>query len=173
MNNETLDGLQFGLVSQVDYLRCRVKVRLEEFEGLETWWLKVPQRHTKATKSRPLLPEIGEQVAVLLQCDGVNGVVLGGIYSTAEPPPVTDQDSEFVRFSDGTEVSYDRASHVLMVNCVGAISLQASQPVTVQAPAVILDTPQTTVDGNLQVNGDINASGKVVDQGGNTPNHTH
>lgn len=173
MNNETLDGLQFGLVSQVDYLSCRVKVRLEEFDGLETWWLKVPQRHAKGTKSRPLLPEIGAQVAVLLQRDGVNGVVLGGIYSTAEPPPVTDQDSEFVRFSDGTEVSYDRASHVLMVNCVGAISLQASQPVTVQAPAVTLDTPQTTLEGNLQVNGNVNATGTVMDAGGNSNNHSH
>lgn len=70
MSSETLDGLQFGLVSKVDFPGCRVKVRLEEFDGMETWWLKVPQRHTKATKSRPLMPEIGEQVAVLLQRDG-------------------------------------------------------------------------------------------------------
>ncbi|KAF1054743.1 MAG: hypothetical protein GAK43_00692 [Stenotrophomonas maltophilia] len=173
MNSETLDGLQFGLVSKVDYLSFRVKVRLEEFDGLETWWLKVPQRHTKATKSRPLLPEIGEQVAVLLQGDGVNGVVLGGIYSTAEPPPVTDEHTEFVRFSDGTTASYNRQAHLLAVNCVGAISLQASQPVTVQAPAVTLNTPQTTLGGNLQVNGDINATGKVMDAGGNSNHHSH
>lgn len=173
MSGETLDGLQFGLVSKLDYLSCRVKVRLEEFEGLETWWLKVPQRHTKATKSRPLMPEIGEQVAVLLQRDGVNGVVLGGIYSTAEPPPVTDEDTEFVRFSDGTTASYNRQAHLLAVNCVGAISLQASQPVTVQAPAVILDTPQTTLEGNLQVNGNVNATGTVMDAGGNSNHHSH
>lgn len=173
MSSETLDGLQFGLVSKVDYLSCRVKVRLEEFDGLETWWLKVPQRHTKATKSRPLLPEIDEQVAVLLQRDGVNGVVLGGIYSTAEPPPVTDEDTEFVRFSDGTTASYNRQAHLLAVNCVGAISLQASEPVTVQAPAVILNTPQTTLKGNLQVNGNVNATGMVMDVGGNSNHHSH
>ncbi|EOE2603216.1 phage baseplate assembly protein V [Pseudomonas aeruginosa] len=173
MSGETLDGLQFGLVSKVDYLNCRAKVRLDEFDGLETWWLKVPQRHTKATKSRPLMPEIGEQVAVLLQRDGVNGVVLGGIYSTAEPAPVTDEHTEFVRFSDGTTASYNRQAHLLAVNCVGAISLQASQSVTVQAPAVTLDTPQTTLKGNLQVNGDVNATGKVMDAGGNSNHHSH
>ena len=173
MSSETLDGLQFGLVSKLDYLSCRVKVRLEEFDGLETWWLKVPQRHTKATKSRPLMPEIGEQVAVLLQRDGVNGVVLGGIYSTAEPPPVTDEHTEFVRFSDGTTASYNRQTHLLAVNCVGVISLQASQPVTVQAPAVTLDTPQTTLEGNLQVNGNVNATGTVMDAGGNSNHHSH
>lgn len=143
MNNETLDGLQFGLVSQVDYLSCRVKVRLEEFEGLETWWLKVPQRHTKGTKSRPLLPEIGEQVAVLLQRDGVNGVVLGGIYSTAEPPPVTDQDSEFVRFSDGTAVTYNRQTHVLLADCVGAMAFKAAQTIKLEAGvAIVLSAPR-------------------------------
>lgn len=173
MSSETLDGLQFGLVSSVDYLSCRVKVSLEEFDGLETWWLKVPQRHTKATKSRPLMPEIGEQVAVLLQSDGVNGVVLGGIYSTASPPPVTDEHTEFVRFSDGTTASYNRQAHLLAVNCAGAISLQASQPVTVQAPAVTLDTTQTTLEGNLQVNGNVNATGTIMDAGGNSNNHSH
>jgi phage baseplate assembly protein V len=133
MSSETLDGLQFGLVSKLDYRSCRVKVRLEEFDGLETWWLKVPQRHTKATKSRPLLPEIGEQVAVLLQSDGVNGVVLGGIYSTAEPPPVTDEDTDYVRFKDGTTMTYNVQSGAMAVSCVGSVTVQAATTITLQA----------------------------------------
>lgn len=143
MSSEILDGLQFGLVSSVDYLSCRVKVRLEEFDGLETWWLKVPQRHTKATKSRPLMPEIGEQVAVLLQRDGVNGVVLGGIYSTAEPPPVTDEHADYVRFKDGTTVTYDVQSGALAVVCVGSVSVQAATTITLQAGEhIVLTAPR-------------------------------
>ena len=193
MSNETLEGLQFGLVSKVDYRSCRVKVRLEEFDGLETWWLKVPQRHTKATKSRPLMPEIGEQVAVLLQRDGVNGVVLGGIYSTAEPPPVTDENTHYLRFSDGTILTYDREAHALVADCVGSalvktattVTVQAGQPVLVVAPRVTLDTPETILTGTLQVTGevtlaaglqatgDIQTQGKVLDQGGNSNHHSH
>jgi phage baseplate assembly protein V len=193
MSSETLDGLQFGLVSSVDYLSCRVKVSLEEFDGLETWWLKVPQRHTKATKSRPLMPEIGEQVAVLLQRDGVNGVVLGGIYSTAEPPPVTDENTHYLRFSDGTILTYDREAHTLVADCVGSalvktattVTVQAGQPVLVVAPRVTLDTPETILTGTLQVTGevtlaaglqatgDIQTQGKVLDQGGNSNHHSH
>lgn len=193
MSSETLDGLQFGLVSSVDYLSCRVKVLLEEFDGLETWWLKVPQRHTKATKSRPLMPEIGEQVAVLLQRDGVNGVVLGGIYSTAEPPPVTDENTHYLRFSDGTILTYDRATRGLVADCVGSalvktattVTVQAGQPVLVVAPRVTLDTPETILTGTLQVTGevtlaaglqatgDIQTQGKVLDQGGNSNHHSH
>ena len=193
MSGETLDGLQFGLVSSVDYLSCRVKVSLEEFDGLETWWLKVPQRHTKATKSRPLMPEMGEQVAVLLQRDGVNGVVLGGIYSTAEPPPVTDENTHYLRFSDGTILTYDREAHTLVADCVGSalvktattVTVQAGQPVLVVAPRVTLDTPETILTGTLQVTGevtlaaglqatcDIQTQGKVLDQGGNSNHHSH
>lgn len=171
--DKTLDGLQFGTVSAVDHLSCRVRVRLDEFEGLQTWWLKVPQKHSKATKSRPLMPEIGEQLAVLLQRDGVNGVVLGGIYSTAEPPPVTDENTDYVRFRDGTTATYNIATGLLAVVCVGAINIAAAQPVTVKAPAVTLDTPQTTLEGNLQVNGNVNATGTVMDVGGNSNHHSH
>lgn len=72
--------LEYGEVSAVDYLTCRIRVRLDERDGVETFWLNVPQRNAQGTKSRPLLPEIGEQVAVLLGGDGVDGVYLGGIY---------------------------------------------------------------------------------------------
>lgn len=141
--DKTLDGLQFGTVSAVDHLSCRVRVRLDEFEGLQTWWLKVPQKHSKATKSRPLMPEIGEQLAVLLQRDGVNGVVLGGIYSTAEPPPVTDKDTEYTRFSDGTSMTYDRQTHMLQVTCVGGITLQAATRIVLQAgESITLTAPR-------------------------------
>ncbi len=78
-----MSSLEFGDVVAVDYASCRVRVRLDERDGLVTYWLHVPQRHTQGTKARPLMPEIGEQVAVLLEDDGVEGVVLGG----STPPP--------------------------------------------------------------------------------------
>lgn len=165
--------LEYGEVSAVDYVACRIRVRLDERDGVESFWLHVPQRNTQGTKRRPLMPQIGEQVAVLLDADGVSGVFLGGVYSTVEAPPVTDEHTEFVRFSDGTTASYNRESHLLAVNCVGAISLQASQSVKIQAPAVTLDTPQTTLKGNLQVSGNINAEGTVMDVGGNSNHHSH
>ncbi|RRV28592.1 phage baseplate assembly protein V [Pseudomonas sp. o96-267] len=173
--------LEYGEVSAVDYQGCRIRVRLDERDGVQSYWLNVPQRHTQGTKSRPLLPEMGEQVAVLLDADGVGGVYLGGVYSTAEPPPVVDQNTNYVRFSDGTVVTYDRAAHVLAVDCVGATTLKCGQglsvetgaAVVVKAPEVILDASQTTLLGNLQVNGNVNASGTIMDAGGNSNHHTH
>ena len=179
--------LEYGEVSAVDYLTCRIRVRLDDRDGLQTYWLNMPQRSTQSTQRRPLMPELGEQVAVLLDADGVGGVYLGGIYSTAEPPPVTDEDTDYVRFSDGTVSTYNRAAGVMTLDCVGAllvkcgrnITVEASEPLVVKAPTATLDIPQVIlngellVKGGLKVNGDIEATGTVMDIGGNSNHHSH
>ena len=91
--------LEYGEVSAVDYQSCQIRVRLDDRDGVESYWLHVPQRNTQGTQRRPLMPELNEQVAVLLDADGVGGVYLGGVYSTAEPPPVVDEDTDYVRFT--------------------------------------------------------------------------
>jgi phage baseplate assembly protein V len=173
--------LEYGEISAIDHQTCQIRVRLDERDGLQSYWLHVPQRNTQGTQRRPLMPELGEQVAVLLDEDGVGGVYLGGIYSTAEPPPVIDEDTDYVRYSDGTVSTYDRKAGVMTLECVGAVLLkcgrgvtvEAGQPVTIKAPAVTLDAGQVTVNGNLQVNGDVTAAGMVMDAGGNSNHHSH
>lgn len=179
--------LEYGEVSAVDHMTCRIRVRLDDRDGVESYWLNVPQRNTQGTQRRPLMPELNEQVAVLLNADGVGGVCLGGIYSTAEPPPVVDEDTDYVRFSDGTISTYDRAAGVMTLDCVGAllvkcgrnITVEAGEPVVVKAPSATLDIPQVTLNGDLQVNGDlgvkgnVSAAGAVMDAGGNSNHHSH
>lgn len=173
--------LEYGEVCAVDYLTCRIRVRLDDRDGVESYWLNVPQRNTQGTQRRPLMPELGEQVAVLLDADGVGGVYLGGIYSAAELPPVVDEDTDYVRFSDGTVSIYNRAAGVMTLDCVGAllvkcgrnITIESGDAVVVKAPSATLDIPQVTLNGNLQVNGDIGATGMVMDLGGNSNHHKH
>lgn len=173
--------LEYGEVSAVDYLGCRIRVRLDERDGVESFWLNVPQRNTQGTQRRPLMPELGEQVAVLLDSDGVGGVYLGGVYSTAVPPPVVDEKTEYVRFSDGTVSTYDRAAGVMTLDCMGAIVLkcgrgvtvEAGEPVVVKAPSATLEILQVTINGDLQVNGNINATKKIIDADGNSNRHSH
>lgn len=173
--------LEYGEVSAVDYLSCRIRVRLDERDGVESFWLNVPQRNTQGTQRRPLMPELGEQVAVLLDADGVGGVYLGGVYSTEESPPVVDENTDYVRFSDGTVSTYDRAAGVMTLDCVGAvvlkcgrgITVEAGESVVVKAPSATLDILQVTLNGDLHVNGNINATGEILDQKGNSNNHSH
>lgn len=173
--------LEYGEVTALDHQTCRLRVRLDDRDGVQTYWLNIPQRNTQGTQRRRLMPEIGEQGAVLLDGDGVGGVCLGGIYSTAEPPPVVDEDTEFVRYSDGTVVAYDRVAGVMRLECVGEVVLkcgggmkiEATEPITVKAPATTLDIPQLTINGDLRINGDINATGAVLDLNGNSNHHSH
>ena len=179
--------LAYGEVSAIDYPSCRIRVRLDDRDGLQTYWLNVPQRNTQGTQRRPLMPELREQVAVLLDEDGVGGVYLGGIYSTAEPPPVVDEYTDYVRFSDGTVSTYDREAGVMTLDCVGAlilkcgrnITVEADEPVVVKAPSATLDIPQVMLNGDLQVDGDLNVGGNVnvkgtvMDVGGNSNHHSH
>ncbi|PNG40932.1 baseplate assembly protein [Pseudomonas asplenii] len=173
--------LEYGEVTALDHKTCRLRVRLDDRDGLQTHWLNIPQRNTQGTQRRPLMPEIGEQVAVLLDADGVGGVYLGGIYSTAEPPPVVDEDTEYVRYSDGTVMTYDRASAVMTLNCVGAlilrcggkITIEADEPMVAKSPSAILDIQQVTLNGDLLVKGNVYATGTVMDVGGNSNHHNH
>ncbi|MCX2546589.1 phage baseplate assembly protein V [Pseudomonas sp. COW5] len=173
--------LEYGEVTALDHKTCRLRVRLDDRDGLQTYWLNIPQRNTQGTQRRPLMPELGEQVAVLLDADGVGGVYLGGIYSTAEPPPVVDEDTNYVRYSDGTVTTYDRAAGVMTVQCVGSlvlkcgrdITIETSEPVVVKALSATLDIPQVTLNGDLQVEGDIHVAGRIMDVGGNSNHHSH
>lgn len=159
--------LEYGEVTAIDHKTCRLRVRLDDRDGLQTYWLNIPQRNTQGTQRRPLMPELGEQVAVLLDADGVGGVYLGGIYSTAEPPPVVDEDTDYVRYSDGTVTTYDRAAGVmslkcvgaLIVRCVGNITFETSESLEIKALSATLQIPQITLNGDLQVSGNISAIG--------------
>lgn len=179
--------LEYGEVSAVDYRGCRVRVRLDGRDGVESFWLNVPQRNTQGAQSRPILPELEEQVAVLLDSDGVGGVFLGGIYSTAEPPPMQDENTDYVRFKDGTVLTYDQAAGVMSLDCAGAVTLKCSrnltvesgEPVVVKAPSATLNIPDVALNGNLKiignldVVGNIDATGTIMDAGGNSNHHDH
>ncbi|MGF6098904.1 phage baseplate assembly protein V [Pseudomonas sp. 18175] len=173
--------LEYGEVSAVDYQGCRIRVRLDGRDGVESYWLNVPQRNTQGVQCRPILPELDEQVAVLLDSDGIGGVYLGGVYSVVEPPPVVDENTHYVRFKDGTVLTYEQASSEMSLDCVGAVTLKCAknldihvgESLVIKAPKATLDIPQVTLNGNLQVNGDINATGKILDVGGNSSNHKH
>jgi len=159
-------GIHFGRVTAVDAKTCRIRVELPERDALVTYWLHVPQRNTHHNQHRSL-PDLGAHVVVLLAANGVDGAYLGSIYSDAEPPPVVDEHQEYVRFSDGTEVSYDPATHTHRINCVGKIEILAATTVLVQAGAsVTVDTPEVIVTGNATVQGKLTVQGGMQVTGG-------
>ncbi|MDW3463672.1 phage baseplate assembly protein V, partial [Escherichia coli] len=89
---------QVGTVSAVDADRVQARVRLPECDNLRTNWLNVLQRNTQDNKDY-WLPDVGEQVEVLLDANGEDGVILGAVYSDVDKPPFSDKNIRGTRFA--------------------------------------------------------------------------
>lgn len=112
-----MSGLRFGSVVEQDPDGNRVRVQLDDQDGVKTWWLGVLSFGT-GKDSVYALPDIGEHVAVLLDQHGEDGVVLGSRHSEANPPKINKPEERRVDFEDGTFIRYDRQTHELEMNIV-------------------------------------------------------
>ena len=74
----------FGIVTAVDARAGLGAASLPEYDNLETAFLPVLQRRTHRDKALNL-PDVGEQVVLLLDLRGEDGVILGAIWSDADP----------------------------------------------------------------------------------------
>lgn len=175
---------KIGVVSAIDPASCSARVRFDDLDGLETMFLPVGQKKTLKDKSY-WMPDVGEHVACMLDGNAETGVILCAIYSDADAPPVVSPDKMHIRFVDGGMFEYDRASGAMTIITKGVVDVTAEGPVTVRAPSVTIDSPLTICKGDLRVEGDmsgagnlhvdgnVDATGSVIDGAGNTNHHSH
>jgi len=111
-----------GRVTQVDDPEKlgRVKVILPNYAELETDWLEVVVPGAGKGKGIIALPDIDDQVLVLLlQGDPANGVVLGGLYGVNSPPDSGVDDGVTRRYSfmtpGGQKISLDDTKKTVRV----------------------------------------------------------
>lgn len=192
---------QVGTVSAVDTNKVQARVRLPECDNLRTDWLNVLQRNTQNNKDY-WLPDVGEQVEVLLDANGEDGVILGAVYSGVDKPPFSDKDVRGTTYSDGAEFTYNRKTHTLTIRGgVEHIVIESSLDVMVKTEKATIDAPETEVTGNLLVGGKLtyksgmegsggegaaavingnveiagnaHSTGSMLSDGPNSPNHAH
>ncbi|HAT1684422.1 TPA: phage baseplate assembly protein V [Klebsiella oxytoca] len=171
-----------GTVSDIDEKNVRVRVRLPGKDNLRTWWLDVLQHNTQNNKDY-WLPDIGEQVRLLLDEHAEDGVVLGSTYSTQDRPAIADRNKRRTDFADGTFVEYDRknsamtiggAIKTLTITTHSDITVQtdtqatviARESATVRTAHATVDSPQTDITGNAIVKGNLLVKGRITGQGG-------
>ncbi len=136
---------QTGIISDIDEAVVRVRVTLPECDNLRSNWLPVLQRNTQNNKDY-WLPDIGEQVEVLLDDNGEDGVVLGAVYSTVDTAPLASRDKRYVQFSDGAAFEYDRALHQLTVNGgIEKIVIEVKESTQLASPRVEVRAQHVTV----------------------------
>ncbi len=151
---------QVGTVSAVDADRVQARVRLPECDNLRTNWLNVLQRNTQDNKDY-WLPDVGEQVEVLLDANGEDGVILGAVYSDVDKPPFSDKNIRGTRFADGAEYSYNRKTHTLIIRGgIEHIVIECGADVVLKTQKATIDAPETELTGDLRVRG------KLIYEGG-------
>lgn len=161
-------------------------VRVKSGDWISAWVRWHSQAAGRARHWR--VPSVGEQGALISPSgEPAMGTFIPGLYGNAGAQPDNRDHVEVWRFDDGGSLVYDWEASSYTIDLPAGI-------VTVKVGGSVLEmTPDSTrlvsgkinlvglvtIDGVTQINstlnttGDINSAGKVIDVGGNTPNHKH
>lgn len=161
-------------------------VRVKSGDWTSAWVRWHSQAAGKARHWRA--PSLGEQGALISPSgEPAMGTFIVGLYGNAGAQPDNRDHVEVWRFDDGGSLVYDWAAHSYTIDLpAGNVTVKVGGSVWAMTPdSIRLASGQinlvglVTIDGATQINstlnttGDINSAGKVIDVGGNTPNHKH
>ena len=161
-------------------------VRVKSGDWTSAWVRWHSQAAGKARHWR--VPSIGEQGALFSPSgEPAMGTFIAGLYGNAGAQPDNRDHVEVWRFDDGGSLVYDwEASSYTIDLPAGTVTIKVGGSVLEMTPdstrlvsGKINLVGLVTIDGATQINstlnttGDINSDGKVIDVGGNTPNHKH
>lgn len=106
-------GLEFGIISDVDYAKGLVRVKFPADEIVSSW---IPVSIPKTLEDEYyIMPNVNEHVWAIMDEHCENGVVGGAIYSKDKKPSQGGADKTYVKFKDGSTIVYDRAAHTYTV----------------------------------------------------------
>lgn len=153
--------LRWGTVTAVRTTRpARVRVKTGE---IETNWISWLERRAGPNGRTWHVPGIGEQV--LLACpDGQIGqaVILGSVPQDVFPQPATSEDVDRTTYPDGSVVEFNHATSTLTVNAgAGHVAVTCRQASVTATSAVLIETPQLSLRGDAQVDGDMTVAGSI------------
>ena len=127
--------LRFGIVSQIDPINVQARVSFEDDESTSFW---LPVLQTKTLKDKfYAMPDIGEQVACLMDENSEDGVILGAIYSTEDVPVVTSEKQLSLNLENNSLINIDKETNSLNITFE-----------------------------NINLNGNINHTGKLINTDG-------
>ena len=130
---------RFGYVSAYDPARHMARIKFPDKGDLVSAWLPVAVPNSLKNHDELHL-DVGEHVYCSMMGNGLeSGVVLCATYDDKNKPPVAEQDKRAVTFEDGTKITYDRAEHLLKVECVGDIEIHAKGKIKLTATRIDLN----------------------------------
>ena len=145
--------IKIGEVSSVDYSKGTARVVFDDDDSMVSFDLPVLQTNTYFNKDYAM-PDIGEDVLCLFLPSGPEeGFILGSFYAGDIELPQNDGNLRSVKFSDGTEITYDRKFHTLSATVQGTSIVANRAGVAVKAPDVIVvNADSVEIKGGTDVN---------------------
>lgn len=129
MQGEARQLVKEGRVTAVYPERHSVRVSFEDKDDLIS--AELPVLTTCAYQNKFFsLPDVGEIVVCLFASNdeiGGTGWVIGSRFHENSTPNADSQDKTRLDFGDGTFIEYDRASHELLINCVGNVKIKGTR----------------------------------------------
>ena len=105
--------LRFGIVSQINPVLAQARVNFGDDEST-SYWLPIIQSKTMKDKFF-VMPDIGEQVACLMDENSEDGVILGAIYSSVDLPVVTSEKQISVNLENSSLINIDKETNTLTI----------------------------------------------------------
>jgi phage baseplate assembly protein gpV len=144
VDNKLRNLVKIGQVSSVDDAKCTIKVKFNDKDDMISD--EIPYFSFEY-----YMPNIGDYVACIFLGNGLqSGFCLGKYYGEDNPPPVQNKDIYYKDFFNEAFIKYDKGTKTL----------------TLSAQNIV-------IEGNLEVKGNILATGSITDTTGNTNHHSH
>lgn len=137
-----------GIVLLNDPAKARSRVKIEDEDGVRSFWLAWNMGGAGASKIYNA-PDIGSQVNCLVDWRGEDGCILGARYSDKDKPPTSDGKLMKSLLEGGGDFTYNKGNGSLVLKLPGGLTIEG---------------PEIKVKGNIDVTGSMKANGKPVDE---------
>jgi phage baseplate assembly protein V len=149
--------LKFGKIDAIQPETGRARVRFED-NGMVSDWIPMVVRKSKADKDFYMF-DVGDHVACTMDERCENGIIHGAIYDDTNKPSGVTADTVGVQFSDGSKVTFDRATGKYTVDMKGEVTLKSVSKVKVDCN---LEVAGNITAQGITASGDVNANGDVI-----------
>lgn len=140
-----INMIRIGRVNSVNETNGTVRVLFDDKDNVVSYELPLLSFEYN-------MPKVKEQVLCIFLPNGIQqGFCLGPFFSSVNPPPVQDKDIYRKMFDANTWIEYNEETKELNIQAPGGINIL----------------------GSISVRGNINATGTIMDAGGNSNHHSH
>jgi len=146
------------IVTERDPAKMRVRAKIEDEDGIETYWLDILSSSSSTTKSFNM-PDEGDQIWAMIDAKGEEGFVAGSRYNDVDTPPFNTND-DLGSTGDGWSIHVNKSNGDMTISTPGTVKITASKIIligTVELGAeggpAVARIGDTTSDGATIVSG--------------------